>query len=366
MKKRFIGLGVLLGLIFSFLVSFAADDDISRLYTFTSGTTIQSSQVNGEFNQVVSTMNGKMSRAGVNTVSGNNTFSGTNTFSGINTFSHASSPIKTDFLLEYTAANGITVDGLKIRDSIAGSKRGMAGLVVAYSDATAVTVATGWATDSTGAEIIEVSSPLTLDFDTGVGTINGSQAAEASGTWYYAWLCKGASGVGGLLNTSSSSVTCPSGYNSYSRLLPIAIRNDGSSNIIPFYVGNGWPTRPYIGFAANTTDLGSPAGTLNVLSAGTATSFTDVTLSSFAPPISKLVRLHGLNVYTATNRTAFIRPNGSSINGYAIRAGSTFVVVAGDFDMETDASQIVEYKEEGAGSALTLDVLGFYVTEVAQ
>lgn len=98
--------------------AFAADDDIARLYNFTSGTTIQSSQVNGEFNQLISRMNGKMSRSGVNTVSGNNTFSGANTFSGVTTFSEATTGLKTDKINEYTSTAGVTADSVLLKDGM--------------------------------------------------------------------------------------------------------------------------------------------------------------------------------------------------------------------------------------------------------
>lgn len=93
-------------------------DDIARLYDFTAGTTIQSSQVDGEFNQLVSTMNTKFGRGIANTITGNNIFSGDNTFSGTNTFSHATSPIKSDFILEYTGAAGVTIDSVRLKDGM--------------------------------------------------------------------------------------------------------------------------------------------------------------------------------------------------------------------------------------------------------
>lgn len=57
-------------------------DDIVRLYDFQPLTTVSSSQVDAELNQIVATLNGKMGRSVDNTLSGNNTFSGTNSFSG--------------------------------------------------------------------------------------------------------------------------------------------------------------------------------------------------------------------------------------------------------------------------------------------
>lgn len=97
-------------------LAFGAADDISRLYTFSPGQTIQSAQINGEFNQLVNTMNGKFGRSIANTISGNNTFSGSNIFSGSTTFSHATSPILTDIISERSAGNGVAVDSVVLKD----------------------------------------------------------------------------------------------------------------------------------------------------------------------------------------------------------------------------------------------------------
>jgi hypothetical protein len=124
MLNRF--LAALLALLFT-VPAFAESDDITRLYTFTPGTTIQSAQMNAEFNQLINTVNEKAGRAvdqtisGVNTFSGNNvhsgnaTFSGTNTHSGSETFSHTSG-VTTNTITERTSTTGVTVDGLLIKD----------------------------------------------------------------------------------------------------------------------------------------------------------------------------------------------------------------------------------------------------------
>lgn len=91
-------------------------DDIARLYDFTAGTAIQSSQVDGEFNQIVTAANGKAGRAVDNTMSGNNTNSGTNIHSGANSFTHATTPILTDKIVEYTATTGVTIDSVLHKD----------------------------------------------------------------------------------------------------------------------------------------------------------------------------------------------------------------------------------------------------------
>jgi hypothetical protein len=62
-------------------------DDIIRLYTFTAGTDALAAEVNGELDQIIATMNAKVGRGTVETISGNKTFSGSSLFSGASTFS---------------------------------------------------------------------------------------------------------------------------------------------------------------------------------------------------------------------------------------------------------------------------------------
>jgi microcystin-dependent protein len=80
-KKTFFVLATILSLSrLGSLDSPAASDDISRLYNFQPGQSIQSSQVNGELNQIINTTNQKVSRLANNTISGNTTFTGITTF----------------------------------------------------------------------------------------------------------------------------------------------------------------------------------------------------------------------------------------------------------------------------------------------
>jgi len=141
-----------------------ADDDISRLYDFTPNTSAQSGQVDGEFNQIITTLNGKMSRAGVNTVSGNNTFSGNNTHSGTNTFSHATTPILVDKIVERTSAAGVTIDGVILKDA-----------GVTFTDAGELTIATGAITATGSYHTIDTEGDAASD---DLDTINGGAAGR--------------------------------------------------------------------------------------------------------------------------------------------------------------------------------------------
>lgn len=150
-------------------------------------------------------------------------------------------------------------------------------------------------------------------------------------------------------------------YNKY-RQLPFAIRNDSSGNFIPWVISEGWPYRPVVMFnIASTYFNGSTTvvGATNVLNAGTATTFTNVDCTSFQPPISSEVLL------TARKTADFLgtlRRDGESHNG-SIEVGSAASANAaiGLIRVPT-ASRIVEYRRWFGSGDLSLDVMGWVVT----
>jgi len=141
-----------------------ASDDVARLYDFQANTTIRSGQVDDELDQLITAMNGKFGRGvanivtGNNTFSGNNTFQGSDTFSGLPTFSNASG-IKTDTITERTSANGVSIDGVKLKDS---------GII--FADAGELTIATGAITITGTYHTVDTESDAASD---DLDTING-------------------------------------------------------------------------------------------------------------------------------------------------------------------------------------------------
>jgi hypothetical protein len=387
--------------------AWSAADDISRLYNFSSGTTIQSSQVNGEFNQLITTMNSKFGRAVDNTLSGNNIYSGTSTFSGIATFSSATTPIKTDIISERTAATGVTIDSVLLKDGfirvpagagftpttngdfgydstsntydvyVNGSAKSLAttsdigfpngyinGPAPTYTSASTITLPSGLkARNSTNTADITLSSNKTCVLSSsGAGGLD--TGAEASSTWYYVYLIqKSSDGTNACLlsvtnEASAGTITQPSGYD-LKRQLPLAIRNDGSSNIIPFVVGQGWPYRPKILYR----DF-EESSVFRVLNGGTATSFTGVSMVTLVPPISKLATIETEALYVSNNVQMWVRPTGSALST-GINCGVGTVGGAWMFmDIRTDASQSIDYIMQANTSSATIYVQGFVVTEV--
>lgn len=415
-------LAALLVVFFVAVPAFAESDDISRLYTFSAGTTIQSSQMNGEFNQIISTVNEKAGRSvdqtltGVNTFSGNNIHSGNNSFTGINTFSHASSPIKTDFLLENTPGGGVTIDSVTLKDgyinidvegsddpsspvdgdiwydSTTNTFQGRAngatvdiqtasteaafptkhiqGALVEYATNATATIATGKVRDVADSHNIAITSARTCNVTTsGAGGLD--TGSEANSTFYYVYIIDDSAGVSTeacLLSTTnesvSGSVTMPSGYDK-KRQLPIAIRNDSGGAFIPWVVSTGWPNRPEVYYRVNTSRLNSggtiDAGTLNVLTAGTSGTFADVDLSSFVPPLARRAILATHNSTTVCY--ASVREDATNSQEIGITMGSVYSS-AGTFNVPVDSAQAIDYKINFGSGSLYLDVYGYVVTEI--
>ena len=87
--------------------------------------------------------------------------------------------------------------------------------------------------DSSGFSRRFASVNLTADIEAAEGENALDTGSEASDTWYYTWVIAKADGtVAGLLSASATAPTMPDGY--IYKALVGAVRNDGSSNFLPF------------------------------------------------------------------------------------------------------------------------------------
>lgn len=232
-----------------------------------------------------------------------------------------------------------------------------------WNSASSITLPEGMAVkDSTNQYDIVVSATITLSLAN--SGVNGRDSgAETSNTWYFPYLIKNTAteevaAVFSTVNESvSGSITLPTGYD-VKRQLPLAVRNDGSSNIMKFHVLNFGPNTLVLYEAWFGTAVVGRAGTTSVFSGATSTTYTDVGLSDFVPPISTkaLLKLHAS---PSANRTFNIRANGESHDGYEMFvAGGNQAYV--DHIQPTDSSQLVELKTD-ASTSMDIEVLGYYV-----
>lgn len=109
--------------------------------------------------------------------------------------------------------------------------------------------------------------------DIAVAGANGlDTGAEASNTWYHAWAIGKTDGTAAsLLSLSDTGPTMPAGY-TYKGYVG-AVRNDGSSQFLDFHQRGNY-------VAIDGTHL-------NALNAGTATTYTAVSLSALVPPTAR-------------------------------------------------------------------------------
>lgn len=350
-----------------------ATDDIARLYDFEANTTIVSDQVDQEFNQIVQTINNKVGRSVDNSFSGANSFSGSSTFSGNVSFSSGTATFANGIIISRASDPSLTTgvvwfdnsaDLLKFYDGSATKtvatsddvkypKGYLAGPAPLYQSASTVRIPQGFACRDDGDDAdIYVSSNLDVVLS-GAGALGLDTGSEASNTWYYLWLIRKSSDgtVSAIFSTSSSSPTMPADYDQ-KRLLPIAVRNDTSSDIIPFRVSG---RRVYY---ETTLPFGNASVATSVMINGTASSYTDIDCSGRIPPNSRLSGFHIRN--TSGGAWGYIRPNGAT-NEHCF--GMSQTAAFNRVEISTDASQIIEYKRDGGSGDVEIDVAWFEITE---
>lgn len=373
---------------------------ISRLRDaeISNGNLINADDIDAELNQLVSESNSQDTRIGA-------IESSAITLNGIKSF--ASAP-KMDQIDERTSNVGVTIDGVLVKDGgirlnpvtgytpsangelgydstshaykvvINGAakilrhdgntfpKGYLNGPVPVYTSASTITLKAGTvARNSSNMADIEVGSDLALSLS--AAGANGLDAGiEAANTWYYVYLIKksGDGTVAGLLSTvneaSIGGITLPAGYD-LKRQLPLAVRNDSSSNIIPFVVSAAWPHRPRIRYR----DFTNATATYRVLNAGSATTETSISFASLVPPISTIVGLNAQLVYVSNSQECQIRKDSSVLTryiGFAASGNGTGTHYFSDEDLTS--SQTLEYKMGGGGSTASFFVREFIVTEV--
>ncbi|OHB77373.1 MAG: hypothetical protein A2Z34_11575 [Planctomycetes bacterium RBG_16_59_8] len=198
-------------------------------------------------------------------------------------------------------------------------------------------------------ENVNVSADIAASGAGGLDT-----GSESANTWYYVWVITNNTGAStnGLLSTSSTSPTMPSGHTKRRRVG--AVRNDGSSNFLRF-VQEG-----------NKCNFITPGATTRILSNGTAATATLISASPFIPSTSYRGEFRVFVQGTATAGTTlalYVAKPG--VSGSQIVAATVTAVgsVGARGDMvgvcETSASQGIEYSVPYGGGGY-VDVLGYY------
>lgn len=381
---------------------------ISRLKQaeIANGNLINADDLDSEFNQLVTESNSQDTRL-TSLESGTMTLNGTKSFSGT---------VKVDTVEERTTDAGVNIEAVTLKDGsvrlaqtpgfLCASngeigydstshvyrlrvnnaskyllhegnpvlyKNGITGAAPLYETSSAIKLKSGLrARNSTNQTDIELTADVTLILDS--SGLNGlDTGTKASNSWYYVYLVKRSvdDTTGAVFSTTNEvnggSITLPTGYD-LKRQLPLAVRTDASGNIIPFYICMGWPYRPAIKYRVTILPLNqTPAtGQPIVLDAGTASSYTDVSLASYVPPISTQAILRGgVYLISTSGKFGYIRKKGSSVDEFVVQnlSGRTFTEYESEI-VETDPNQIIQYRMTDATTGMDINVSGYIVTEV--
>lgn len=180
------------------------------------------------------------------------------------------------------------------------------------------------------------SSAIQIDLSSNLDT-----GAEANDTMYYVWLTgDGASTTYSAVFSTSDSA--PSGY-TYYKLIG-AVKNDGSGDLLKFYQVKDW-------FFYDEEQ--------SVLSAGNATTFTDIDCSGLIPSFARMGKFIGREG-AANAESLFIRRNGSSAStGWHI----DIFYGSGMFEALLDENQIFEYYGD-SGCTWDIVVLGYSLSNI--
>lgn len=230
-------------------------------------------------------------------------------------------------------------------DSATGGALLMVGLEPKYSTAAQWTIGTGFCKDSTGSNIMSVSSTKTVDITaSGAGGLdNGS---EANSTWYYLYLVGKSSdgttaGVFSTVNESvSGSITLPSGYD-LKRQLPVAIYNNSSGDLEPMRAMT-WPWNPQWLYVKNIGTRGSVLDN-NVVNGGTTGSAQTVSVATLVPPCSRRALVKAEVARNGGDGYLTLTDPSNADESRALYAHAFAINQIADFDIGLSSSQQLQY-----------------------
>lgn len=171
-------------------------------------------------------------------------------------------------------------------------------VIAEYKDAATITLqADGQFTSSDGAAFYAITANTDVGFSTNLSSDVGG--GEANSTLYYIW--GGEDSNGDLEFWITDSATSMPSELVRGKRLRFTIYNDGSGNILPFYMSDWY----YYDVDAD----GGGSDATEVLDATVGTTFTDVDCSDFVPAGVHEVLF---NCTSVGSLTRWFRPNGSS------------------------------------------------------
>lgn len=224
-----------------------------------------------------------------------------------------------------------------------------------YLTSTTVQVPSGSWRDSTNIFTINLTSPLTLNITvSGAGGLQ-TGSSESANTWYGAYVIADTTGV-----NANDVLLIPAGVSfsqtGYDVIRSIGwVRNNAGADFFRFNTEGTGSAQVYL------WDIDSQS---EILTAGGATTFTDIDCSGFIPPSAILGLFQMGVVASAAFAGMTIRPNGAggTYSAFIIRPGVSTTITNRSFaTMITDEDQVIEYEVINAADDAYLSVQGFKV-----
>lgn len=219
---------------------------------------------------------------------------------------------------------------------------------------TKISIATGATMDSTGVYQLTVSTALTLNAaTTGLNALDtGSLAAsKVYAIFIIADPIKQAP-IGCLLSLSATAPLLPTGYSVF-KLIGYITTDSSVHFLAGYWTAGNSPRRTFV--------YDAPIAT--AVTAGAATSYTAVALTTFVPLVENTpVSIAYSFTPGAASRVLNITPGNATGNAVTITGQVTSVVVSGNatvFSKVTSSVPEVDYKVSNAGDAVAINVAGY-------
>ena len=240
------------------------------------------------------------------------------------------------------------------------------GAVVTWVSVTSIKVGTSGKTTS----LRDKDDTFDISFSgelTAIITVAGKggldTGAEAANTWYFLHVIGDSNGVNApdvVLSLSATAPTLPAGYDKSRRVGPT--RNNASSNLLKFNQRGAGRNRRYV--------YDETRATVQVLTSGSATTFTTISLANFVPPTSEWSILSCSVEQSSAAGGAQLRLR---TTGDSVSEANAIIRLAESSDdsspsseanwasveVETDSSQQIDYAQLGAGDDADIYVQGF-------
>lgn len=224
------------------------------------------------------------------------------------------------------------------------------GCNLTYVSATAMTVGVGQIRSSENNTDIEVDSALTLNTAiSGAGGLDTGTIAASS--CYYVYILVDLTKntpLKAICSLSSTGPLVPADYTESFVRVGAFYTNSSSQILKAQYEMNS--KQRVVEYDAVITEL----------TAGNATSFTAVDLTSSVPATSRLALINVVYTPATAGNSFFLRPTGStSTNGKPFTSNVASQPITFPIMMNTNSAQSIDYKVTASGDALTIYVLGY-------